>query len=187
MKRILIAALLLVVAGSFAFAQTIGENFEGDGGIVVGGSGRFYTDLNGYVELGLYPWADLLLADGLAVGSGVSLFFNNSRYFSVGVSPNASYYFAYDPDADSGLAHRASLATNVTFWANSGTNGLTISLTPYYRLYYFLNPRIAAYGDVSIFRISISNGFSIPTFINLGFGISFHMPNRDKLLSSIQQ
>ena len=185
MRRTVIVVMVILGVATMASAQTIGENFQG-GGIVVGGNGYVYTDLESYWSARVSPFMDYLIQDGIAAGAGASLFIDSASTLQISVTPNASFAFGYDPAAETGLAQRVSVDAGVTYYSDVDTQFTSVSLTPRYRLMYFLSPRIAAYGDLSAVSLQLFETFNLSTYAQIAFGLSFHLPNADRVVESLR-
>ncbi|MBU8912991.1 MAG: hypothetical protein KOO61_03140 [Spirochaetales bacterium] len=189
MKRFLIAVSLLALSGFVVCADNIGENYEG-GGVVYGGSGYLYLSLDGYWSASLDPWVSFLVADGFAAGVGIGAYTNSISEKTFRVSPSVSYAFGYDPDATAGPAHRVGLGTEyrifIDEFGDSSSNG---SLTPFYAFYYFVAPRIAPYVEITGVAIDYSSwgGVGVSAYLNVSFGMSFYLPNRDRVIGGAQK
>lgn len=181
MRRTVIVVMVILGAATMASAQTIGENFQG-GGIVVGGSGYVYSDLESYWSARVSPFMDYLVQDGVTVGAGASVFMDSASTLQISFTPNASFVFGYDPAAETGLAQQVSVNAGVTYYSDADTQFTSVSLTPRYRLMYFLSPRIAAYGELSAVSLQLYETFSLSTYARIAFGLSFHIPNADRVV-----
>lgn len=182
MKRLLVVVVVFCCLVIGVGADTIGENFEG-GGVVIGGSGYFYTNLSGYWEFRVAPWMDFLVYDGFAPGLGVSFYTDSDGDLTIGITPDVSYTFGYNPDATSGLAHTVGLSSSMQFSGGS----TWVSLYPWYRLYYFVAPRIAPYLYLEAVSLQLSGGVSFNTYIYVGFGMAFLLPNQDRVISNARK
>ena len=188
MKRFFIIVSLLTLSGFVVCADNIGENYEG-GGTVFGGSGYIYLSLDGYWSVSVNPWADFLLADGVAVGLGLDTYMNSNGQWGDSLHPSVSFVFGYDPDATSGPAHRVGLRSGF------GLGGTTFSdvsfdfgwIEPYYTFYYFVTPRIAPYLQLQALTVGFVGGITLDIYVRLGFGMAFHMPNKDRVLGSARK
>lgn len=194
MKRICAVIVFVALVCSFAAGQTIGENFEG-GGVVVGGSAEFFTRFDDYWNVNVNPWVDFLVADGVAMGGGLSAFFDVDEYLEIGIYPSFSCVLGYDPDAQTGPAHMLALWPSITVVGDDVRGpeprwNTLYELTPAYRLMYFVAPRIAVYAQVTgltLYHVDfygwIDNGLA--TYLDIDIGIGFHHPNKDLVASNM--
>ena len=188
MKRFLILVFLLALSGFVVCADNIGENYEG-GGIVLGGSGYVYLSLHGYWSVSVDPWVDFLLADGITAGLGLDTYMNSNGEWGDSLHPSVSFAFGYDPDATSGPAHRVGLRSGV------GLGGTSFSdvffdigwIEPYYTFYYFVTPRIAPYVQLRAVTVDFVGGIALDTYVWLGFGVAFHVPNKDRVMGGARK
>ena len=166
MKKGLILVLLVLAVTFAGTAQTIGENFEG-GGTIVGGNGSFYTSLEGFWSFSLSPWAEFLVSDGLAVGTGFGTYINSSGTLRFNVSPYLALYFGYDPEADSGSVHQVVVSSNIEYETTDDDSSFGIFLTPRYRFNYFFTPRIAGYAQASAVSLALVDAVDISTYLSI--------------------
>lgn len=184
MKKGLILVLLVLAVAFSATAQTIGENFEG-GGAIVGGSGSFFADLDGFWFFSASPWVEFLVSDGLSVGTGVGAYVNSAGTLRFNVSPYLALYFGYDAEAESGPVHQVSVNSNVEYEISEDDSSFGIFLTPRYRFNYFFTPRIAGYLQASAVSLALVDAVDVSTYLSVQFGLSFYLPNRDIVVSNL--
>ena len=185
MKRFLIVVFVLAVSGLAVCADSIGENYEG-GGTIYGGSGSIFLNLDGVWSVTLDPYVSFLLADDFAAGLGLDTYLKSNGDKGLSLLPSVSFVFGYDPDATTGPAHQVGLRSGLRMRGNSGTEFSLHSgwIEPYYTFRYFIAPRIAPYVQVEAVTLNFVGGITLDTYVRLSFGMSFHVPNKDAVISN---
>ena len=185
MKRFLIVVFVLAVFGLAVCADSIGENYEG-GGTIYGGSGSIFLNLDGVWRVTLEPYVNFLLADDLAVGLGLDTYLRSNGDKGLSLLPSVSFVFGYDPGATTGFAHEVGLSSGLGMRGNSGSEFSFNSgwIEPYYMFRYFIAPRIAPYVRVTAVTLNFVGGITLDTYVSLGFGMSYHVPNKDAVISN---
>ena len=191
MKRLSCFFMLLVLFTAFVSAQnSIGENFEA-GGLVVGGSGYFYTNLEGYFAAGASPYFEVLAADGLAVGVGLDLDADADtagagfQDFDLRFDAWLEFVTGYRATAPSGPASAIGVTLSLDYLTDLQLGDTVVGavLWPHYTFYYFVAPRVAPYVRIRGFRLYFGDysweAFTADLYLDITIGLSFHHANKD--------
>ncbi|WP_422381185.1 hypothetical protein [Marinicellulosiphila megalodicopiae] len=188
MKKLLLIASLSAIS-TLSVADNIGENYE-KGGFILDGYG-YLSSNEDYKSSSFYGSTSFLVADGLSFGVNLGKYKYSSKlsdYYSgdVTIGTSIQYAFGYDAAADTGLVY--SLGTSVSYQMNSNdtdTANPEMLGGPFFRVDYFLAPRISFYSRVNRFT-SISLDPNIVEFEDaiyyidsISFGISYSFANKD--------
>lgn len=179
MKKFLIVFLAIILS-SFAFADSIGENFDA-GGVQIGGSGYYYETSDSYWAFNLNPTVTFYFLDNLYYRTGLDIYLNDYEDNYLDLSLGAGYTFVFSPSATRGSVLAAGFNSYMAlpFWEND----MTYILTPYLEFLYFLTPRIAPYVTLNLIRLNLISDYDlVSTYLKVSFGISFYMPVKDKVL-----
>ena len=185
MNKILLIATICSVS-SLSTAASIGENYE-EGGFIVNGYASISSN-ESRTRLYSSGGAAFLVAEGISIGFGSGL--NHSNYkdsdmtsttFSLNTS--LAYTFGYDPLAETGLAYTAGFSGYLSKYSSGDVKyDANLGLSPYFKVDYFLTPRISVYGLTQPIDINLTAGDGEDFFdaeFALSMGISYSFANKD--------
>lgn len=168
--------LILALAGAFASnAQTQ------KGTKMLGGSGLVLLDKG--IDIYLVPNAGYFIADDVAVGGGVELYYARYepyRYMAVGLQPFVRYYFGppaartrYFAQVNGAMSYRNDKNMDAVedFWNNYTSNSFGAGLG----LVYFLTEQVGLEGRL-FYENEKYNAGPRDGRLGLRFGVQIHLP-----------
>lgn len=184
-KRLLISLIFLLIAAGVS-AQTVGENFE-TGGMVLSLSGYYYNNLEDEYEgdreweLKISPNFSFFVVDSLALEAGAFLYLEEKydEFHYLTVKLGTSYSFVTHPRRQTGLVPSLGAVAYIYTGAFDQLSGYQI--IPFLKLMAFVQPRVAPFIQLEAIRLNFDDDRRFPDdpYLNLEFGIGFHLPNKD--------
>ena len=104
---------------------------------------------------------------------------DSSGDYSYGFGGDLEYSLVMDPSAASGFV--TDFGVNVGYRNGNTTSGYVYTY-PYIRAKYHVTPTIAPYLYVTAVTFNFSPNVYVSTYLNIGIGVSFVMPTRDKTI-----
>ena len=172
---LIVMFLLLPLAVS---AQTIEDNYAA-GGVQLTGNG-YLSISGGNTTFYMSPGLRWFLDDNFSLRTGVSYSYHkwtegSYNYFGLHFSP--AYALLFNSQPESGTVIELDLYNTIEILPD-----VAYGIFPQITARYFLTPVIAPYINFSPVHVAFSGGFNADFRIDVGFGISYHIPIASKTL-----
>jgi len=179
MKKIIVTLFLaaFLFVGNVA-ADSVGDGYEA-GGVQFGGYASYYNSFNGYQSLSVNPYLNFFVANGVSVGINGNFNIEDWADYSFGFGGDLAYSLVMDPSAASGFVMDMGLSVG---YRNGNTFSGYVYTYPYIRAKYHMTPTIAPYLYLTAVTLNFNPNVYVSTYLNIGIGVSFIMPTRDKTL-----